>query len=129
MVRTSYQQPRSTLIRTLYTPSWDSRQPTIMGYFLPTMGYLRLWWPVLLSYLAFQVCNLYPGTLKVAASSMLGLGLMPAAFLADLIQRDPKIAAQASFRALCHESYAVVTSEMRQRLVKSEDPPSSGENG
>ena len=37
-----------------------------------------------------------------------------------LIQRDP----QASFRALYRESKAIVTSEMEQRIEKSEEPHS-----
>ena len=37
---------------------------------------------------------------------------------------DAELGVQASFRALYHESYAVVTSELRQKIEKSDEPAS-----
>ncbi|CAE7236545.1 unnamed protein product [Symbiodinium sp. CCMP2592] len=44
------------------------------------------------------------------------------AALKSMLGRDAELAVQASFRALYHEAYAIVTSEMRQRIEKSEEP-------
>ncbi|CAE7522198.1 unnamed protein product [Symbiodinium natans] len=41
-----------------------------------------------------------------------------------MLGRDAELGVQASFRALYHESYAVVTSELRQKIEKSEEPAS-----
>ncbi|CAE7864721.1 unnamed protein product, partial [Symbiodinium necroappetens] len=44
--------------------------------------------------------------------------------LKTMLNRDAELAVQASFRALYHEAYAVVTQEMRQKIEKSEEPTS-----
>ncbi|CAE7739579.1 unnamed protein product [Symbiodinium sp. CCMP2592] len=44
------------------------------------------------------------------------------AALKSMLSRDAELAVQASFRALYHEAYAIVTSEMRQKIEKSEEP-------
>ncbi|CAE7229711.1 unnamed protein product [Symbiodinium sp. CCMP2592] len=44
------------------------------------------------------------------------------AALKSMLGRDAELAVQASFRALYHEAYAIVTSEMRQKIEKSEEP-------
>ena len=41
-----------------------------------------------------------------------------------MLNRDAELAVQASFRALYHEAYAVVTQEMRHKIEKSEEPTS-----
>ena len=41
--------------------------------------------------------------------------------LEAMLGRKPETGVKASFRALFHESYAVVTSEMRQRVERSEE--------
>ena len=46
------------------------------------------------------------------------------AALKSMLGRDAELAVQASFRALYHEAYAVVTSELKQRIEKSEEPAS-----
>ena len=44
--------------------------------------------------------------------------------LKQMLGRDAELAVQASFRALYHEAYAIVTSEMRQKIERSEEPTS-----
>ncbi|CAE7207103.1 GIP [Symbiodinium sp. CCMP2592] len=44
------------------------------------------------------------------------------AALKSMLGRDAELAVQASLRALYHEAYAIVTSEMRQKIEKSEEP-------
>ncbi|CAE7242070.1 unnamed protein product [Symbiodinium sp. CCMP2592] len=44
------------------------------------------------------------------------------AALKSMLSREAELAVQASFRALYHEAYAIVTSEMRQKIEKSEEP-------
>ena len=44
--------------------------------------------------------------------------------LKQRLGRDAELAVQASFRALYHEAYAIVTSEMRQKIERSEEPTS-----
>ena len=44
------------------------------------------------------------------------------ASLKAMLGRDAELGVQASFRALYHEAYAIVTSEMRQKIEKSEEP-------
>ena len=46
------------------------------------------------------------------------------AALKTMLSRGAELGVQASFRALYHEAYAVVTSELKQRIEKSEEPAS-----
>ena len=46
------------------------------------------------------------------------------AALKTMLSRDAELGVQASFRALYHEAYAVVTSELKQKIEKSEEPAS-----
>ncbi|CAE7308627.1 unnamed protein product, partial [Symbiodinium pilosum] len=46
------------------------------------------------------------------------------AALKSMLGRGAELAVQASFRALYHEAYAIVTSELKQKIEKSEEPAS-----